>query len=342
MGIPGHVAPAAQRRGVMCAELRAAALAMALVLPACSIDIVRPKDADTAISDRSSVIRPGETGRAAVHAALGEPAFSSTEWAFDLFREDTVQTLVPVALTPWPVPFGRMKDTLYRYTLVTYAPDGRVSALASGVYSRPSELRRISPIERGHAALHLRVGELMFFVDPEGERRENLLVTSVVRDAWLARAGSSRSCTLLIGCGEGGCPGRITVDGGSPVPLPVRLAPLYWIKPEVREMWLNGAIAPGTSPPWVEALVAVQLSPGDHALKFSSRFLGGEHAVSLACREGEVAYLTLNATDNGRLFKRALVDWKVARLERMPENFARRPLVILHAGEWRIETGTPE
>lgn len=85
-----------------------AVLAALLVLPACvSVDVVRPKDADTAIPDRTSAIRAGETERAVVRGMLGEPAFSSAEWAFGLFRDEAAQILVPVALTPVPELFGR-------------------------------------------------------------------------------------------------------------------------------------------------------------------------------------------------------------------------------------------
>ena len=85
----------------------------------------------------------------------------------------------------------------------------------------------------------------------------------------------------------------------------MRIAPLYWIRPEARDAWLSG-VGPAGEAPWIETLVAVRLSPGAHALNCSSRFLGGEHAVSATCGAGEVAHLTVSATDNERFAGRAL------------------------------------
>jgi hypothetical protein len=315
----------------------------ALLLSACvSIDIVSPEDPLTAIPDHSSTIHPGQTNRAGVRDVLGEPLFSSTQWRFDLFRESAVQTMVPIVLTPLPVPFGRMKDDLLRYTLVSYDDAGRAAALATGIFSKPSEFRRISPIEHDYSALHLRTGELMFFVDPEGKRRENLLIAPSGQDALLRNVRSPSACAVVMGCGDRGCGDRLAVDGGPARPLPLRIVQLYWLKADARESWLAGTSSSGTGPlAWLETLVAMQLPPGVHTLKFSSRHLGGECEVSLACRPGEINYLVLNATDNARFFNHALMDWQVDFLDAMPDRFARRPLVLLYEGQWFLGAENP-
>jgi hypothetical protein len=291
------------------------------------VDIKDTKEPPAAISDRTSGIHPGQTDRAAVRGMLGEPLLSSTQWRFDLFRESTVQTMVPIVLTPIPVPMGRMKDQLLRYTLVSYDTAGRVTALATGIFSKPSEFRRLSPIERDYLALHLRTGELMFFVDPEGERGENLLLAPGSRDAVLHRVHSPSECTVVMGCGDRGCGDRLAVDGVKSQPLPLRIVQLYWMKADARKSWLKGTSPSGSEPlPWLETLVAMQFPPGVHTLKFSIRHLGGEHEVSLACRPGEIKYLVLSATD---------------LLDDMPDRFARRPLVLLYDGRWFLGAEHP-
>ena len=311
------------------------------VLGSCvSIDIVNPKAPQAALPDRAAGIRPGQDDRTAVRGLLGTPLFASVPLRFDLFREGATQTLVPVVLTPWPVPFGRMKDELLRYTLVAYDDAGRVAALASGIFRRPSELRRVAPIDDEATALHLRVGELMFFVDPEGERRENLLVAPAGRDAWLSSAAGAAACTVVVGCGDRGCGDRLAVDDGADRRLPLRATQLYWLETEAREIWMAGASASGSEPlPWLEALVAIRLAPGGHVLRFSSRHHDGNHDFALTCRAGELAYLRVNARAEEDFLKRRLVDWQVERLASMPEAFARRPLVVLHDGEWFVDAG---
>jgi hypothetical protein len=323
---------------------RGGLLLATLMLASCaSIDVVNPKAPLDSLPDRAAAIRPGLDDRSAVRGLLGTPLFASSRLRFDLFREGTTQTLVPVVLTPWPVPFGRMKDELLRYTLVTYDDAGRAAALASGIFRRPSEFRRTAPIDDEVSALHLRVGELMFFVDPEGERRERMLVAPAGRDAWLRDAADPTACTVVVGCGDRGCSDRLAVDDGPERRLPLRATQLYWLKEETRAAWMAGTSASGTEPlAWLETLVAIRLAPGEHALRFSSRHYDGDHRAALGCHSGEVAYLRVHARAEEGGFKRRLVDWRVERLASMPDAFARRPLVVLHDGEWFVDAGPDE
>jgi hypothetical protein len=311
-----------------------------LLLSACAFDVISPDDPLAFIPDRSSEIAVGRMDRAAARQVLGEPRLASRYWRFDLFRADTEQANVVVAVTPWPIPFARIKDQLQRYTLVAYDADDRVVAVTSGVFRRPAEWRNVSPIQSDFPALHLRADDLMFFVDPEGARRENLLVAPASRDRFLQRARAGTGCTAVLGCGERGCADQLTVDQGDTRRLPVRLAHVYWLKQANRAAWLRD-VAPQAgekATPWLETLVAIRLPAGEHRLEFSVRHLDGRHAIQFACRPGEVAYLTIDALDNGRFMNRALVDWRVERADTLPPRYTRRPLVILDDGAWQIET----
>lgn len=315
---------------------RAALSAATFALCSCAVEMVEPRDPLAALPDRSTEVQVGVTDRAGVHDAMGAPLFTGSDPSFDLFREPTSQTIVPVALTPWPVPFGRMRDELLRYTLVAYDPAGHVSALDSGLFRRPSAFRRLDAAGSEHGALHLRAGEWMFFVDPEGERRENLLLAPAGRDAFLASSRRESACTLVVGCGARGCPDRLAVDGQPARLLPLRIVQLYWLKPGAgRAAWLAGTSSSGAEAlAWLETLVALSLSPGEHVLRFSSSRLKGGHATAVACLPGDVGYLVVDARADARPLGGEVVDWQVERLEAMPEAFVGRPLVVLYGGEW--------
>lgn len=305
----------------------------------CAVDVVSPKEPITAIPDHSSEIAVGQMERAAVRAVLGEPQFSSAYWEFDLFRAKTDQTDVVAAVTPWPIPFARIKDQLHRYTLVAYNITGRTSAVATGIFRKPPDWRNVSPISSDFLSLHLRAGELMFFVDPEGARDVNLLAASASRDAFLQHASKSTACTVILGCGDRGCGDQLAVDSGPVRRLPVRNAHAYWIGESEKDSWLRGVEPHGSDArmPWLETLVAVKLTAGEHLLEFSAKHLGGKTSLNFTCHPGELTYLTVNATDNENFMNRALVDWRIDRTNAMPEPFRRRPLVLLDDGQWYVD-----
>jgi len=325
--------------------LRCAVLMLTLLLVSgCAVDVVSPNDPISLIPDRSSEIAVGQMGRAAVHGVLGAPQLSSAYWGFDLFRVDTEQTNVVVAVTPWPIPFARIKDQLQRYTLVAYDAKGLASAVATGLFRRPTAWRNVSPIKFDFPSLHLRASDLMFFVDPEGNRDVNLFVAPAGRDAFLQRASTSRGCTLVLGCGSRGCGDQLAIDAGPTRRLPVRNAHAYWFRQSERDAWLRDIEPHSTDArtPWLETLVAIKLASGDHVLEFSAKHLGGKDSWQFACRPGDVTYLVVNASDNSSLMKRALVDWQIDRTDRMPERFARRPLVLLDDGQWYVDAEPSE
>jgi hypothetical protein len=275
---------------------------------------------------------------------LGTPQLSSAYWGFDLFRASTEQAEVVMAVTPLPVPFACIKDQLERYTLVAYDANGRASAVATGIFRRPASWRNVSPIRFDYPSLHLRAGELMFFVDPEGAREVNLLVAPPGRDAFLQHARSSNDCTVVLGCGDRGCGDQVSVDAGPVRRLPVRTAHAYWFREGERDSWLQGVEPHGSDArmPWLEAIVAVKLATGERALEFSAKHLGGSTALQFACRPGEVTYMVISASGNESFWRPALVDWQVNRSDTMPESFARRPLVLMDDGQWYVDANPSE
>jgi len=320
------------------ARIIAAGLSLSLI-SGCAVDVTSPNDPQALIPDRSSAIAVGQMGPTAVRSVLGVPQLSSAYWGFDLFRTDTEQTDVIVAVTPWPVPIGRIKDQLQRYTLVAYDKQARANAVATGIFRRPAAWRNVAPIESDFPSLHLRAAGLMLFIDPEGARDINLLAAPAIRDGFLQRARASGGCTVVIGCGDRGCGDQLAVDGGPARRLPLRNAHIYWFREGERDSWLQGIEPhdPHARTPWLETLVALKLAAGEHALEFSSRYLGGSAASRVACRPGDVSYLVVNATDNASFMKRTLVDWQFDRTDTMPERFARRPLVLMDDGQWVVD-----
>lgn len=312
-----------------------------VLLAGCAGEHRSPEHPEEKVPDRTAEVVVGLMTRDVVRERFGQPVLDSGYWRFDLFRADTAQASTLIAITPWPIPFARWKDQMQRYTLVGYDPEGRASEVASGLYRRPSDWRSVSPIEHDFPALHLRTGDLLFFVVPDGERRENLLAAPALRDDYLDQLGHSQDCTLLLGCGAHGCPDRLALDGQPPQRLPLRLVDPYWYREGEREAWLRGMLpAPGESaPPWLDTLVALRLPAGEHRLEFSARYLDGRHLLGLTCRAGELSYLQVTAMTTPGFMRQKLVDWQVERSQTMPAAFRRRPLVLMGDGQWHVEKG---
>jgi hypothetical protein len=64
--------------------------------------------------------------------------------------------------------------------------------------------------------------------------------------------------------------------------------------------------------------------------------------VTKLCRPGDVTYVVISATSNVSFWRSALVDWKVNRSDTMSDRFARRPLVLLHDGQWYVDATLSE
>jgi hypothetical protein len=319
---------------------RRAALALILsiiLLTGClGVGYVTPKAPTTVIPDESSEVKIGEMERVAVRNLLGAPQFSSAYWAFDLFRTEAEQAMVMFAITPWPIPFGRVEDKLQRYTLVTYDANGLASAVATDIFRMVPGWRTASPIESNFLWLHLRAGEVLFFVDPSWGREGSLLVSPRGRDAFLERARSLLDCTAILGCGLGMCADQFSVDARPVRRLPLRNSLAYrsWtvqgVESQSGDVWKPG-----------EALVALRLAAGEHVVRLSSKNLDGENSLAFTCRPGEVTYLVINLASrhlegSGQKMQ-GLANWQVDQTLIMPQHFARWPLVLVDNGQWYID-----
>lgn len=309
------------------------------LLAGCAVERPSPEHPEALVPDRSPEVAVGEMTRSEVRERFGQPVLGSEYWGFELFRAETEQAMTVYAITPWPIPFLWTKDRLLRYTLVAYDPGGRVGEVSSGLFRRPTDWRSGSPIKHDFPALHLRSSDLLFFIVPDGERRENLLAAPALRDAWLAHEYAPQDCTLVLGCGEQGCPDLLSVDGRARQRLPLRMTDPYWYREGEREVWLRGRQPTGGNPmpPWLETLVALRLPPGEHRLEFSAQYLDGRHTEELACRSGELGYLQVTATATHGFLKQELSDWQVSYSRTMPASFRQQPLVLVTDGAWQVE-----
>jgi hypothetical protein len=254
---------------------------------------------------------------------------SSAYWGFDLFRAVKKQRELVWLWAPLspPVPTELVTTDRERYTLVAYDAEDRVSAVASGLF-RP---------------LHLRAGDLMFYIDPDGAPEANLLVAPARRDAYLRDARGSSGCTVVFGLGgradERAAELRVSVGGGPDRRLPLVVAAARWQQLDERERWLGGVEPGPTDPgsPLLQTLVALRLAAGEHVLALSVHPYKGGTSFQLACTPGEVVYLAIEISKReGRSFDE-LVDWHIARSATLDPRFARRAFVVLADGQWYVE-----
>ena len=331
-------APADGRVGKLARPSLAFWLSAVFLLSACAGSYRSPDDPAESIPDLSLEIAPGQTERSAVRRTFGEPFLASLYWQFDLFRASTEQTEVAYALTPWPVPFARLKDQLLRYTLVTYDTDGRAAWVSSGMFRKPAEWRSASPIESNYMDLHLRAGELLLLVDRGLPRKLRLMATPEARDRYLATLSRPGECTLILGCGAAACGDRVSVDGGEPLYLPLRIDSDGRRWADGTDEWMSG-LATGTGDsehPWLAVLVPLTLREGKHALGFSGRFLDGDIDVPLDCDAGDLLFGEISARAEDGTWRQKLVEWRVDFGSDMPPAFRLRPLVLTEDERWLL------
>jgi hypothetical protein len=253
---------------------------------------------------------------------------SSAYWGFDLFRAVKKQRELVWIWAPYPVPMALVTHDVARYTLVAYDAEDRVSAMESGL------------------SLHLRAGDLMFYIDPDGAREgeANLLVAPARRDAYLRDARWSSGCTVVFGLGaradEWAAWLRVSVDAGPDRRLPLGVSAAHWQKSDERERWLGG-VEPGPTDlgyPLLQTLVPLRLAAGEHVLALWVHPYKGGTSFKLACTPGEVVYLAIEVSrrEEGRWFPE-FVDWRIARSETLDERFARRAFVVLADDRWYAE-----
>lgn len=294
--------------------------------------------------DRSASIQVGLMDCSEVREKLGKPIISSGYWGFDLFQADVAQRAVPTAMF---IPLGVAKDTLNRYTIVTYDAAGRAGAFSSGIFRRPTKWRIGDPIAYDHRSVHLRVGELLFFVHVIGSRKENLLAIPAGRDRYLRDAGTASDSTIVIGAGDRAVVDTVSVDGGPSRGLPLRSAQYdLFFEPGEREAWLKDLEQPvevASGEGWahgaqeLHVLVALRLPAGEHTLKFSASHHRGDHTASVTCRPRQVTYLLVDNERGRGGFRPLLVNWRSELTATIPDCFNQRPLVLMSDGEWCVD-----
>lgn len=288
---------------------------LALVLAGCAVEWHRPAEPARALPDRAGALQPAPETREAMRALLGAPYLDGGDLGFDLFREEIDQVTVPVAITPLPVPFARLVDTVRRYTLVQYDAQGRITARASGLHRRAPDWRAATVED--NLVLRLDAGDLSF-VAGRFDRRETLLASAAWRDAWLARAPAG--CEVVAGCAARGCSDGLRVDDGPLLPAPARLPAT------------EGDAA-------VDALVWLPLAPGAHRLQFVDSHFRGEQSLALTCAAGERTWLRVDAwiaPEDSSWPRGKPMHWALAPQAAMPPEFAGRPLLLWRDGRWLV------
>ena len=282
------------------------------------------KDPTENLTDKSGSILTGQMDYAAVRNTLGNPLISSRYWGIDVFRDSGSQTEIPVAITPWPIPFARIKDDIYRYTLVSYNEDQIAEDTGTGILRRPSEFRIASPIEQNNLTLQVEAGDFTFISEWE-DRYDTLLVKPVRWHEYLKHVRFTSHCTAVIGCGdEGECSEELSIDGGATLPIPCGM---------LRNN-LN-----------INPLAAFSLLPGTHTFDTSgghfhheqlAGHLSGKQSVSFSCQEGEVLYLVIDISVRKYSWWSGDVgtEWKINQYIDMPSVFTDRDLILYRGEQW--------
>jgi hypothetical protein len=305
---------------------------------------VSPNPVDQ-LPDRSGIILSGRSDGETVRETLGKPLITSRYWGVEVFRDASSQIEIPIAII---VPFGMVKDDVYRYTLVSYDKDQIAKYTVSGIHRRPSRWRMTHPIEYENLTLHLQTGDFTFVIEWE-DRHETLLVAPARRDVYLERARLSSQCTAVIGCGTRECSDTLRVDEEPSLPLPYR--------PRVRnadqEAWkllrLGNLEEFKRKAPMLQydTVAALSLAPGNHTLKASGGrwqrgelggLLSGEQSITFSCREGEILYVVIDVSAKEYSWWGAKgIEWKIDLQKDMPEFFADRHLVLYRGDQWLVK-----
>lgn len=305
-------------------------LALLLFLVGCATEYHQPFDAKSQLPDHTNLIVAGQTDQEAVRKLLGAPLLTSQHWQFDLFRQASAQVEIPIAITPWPIPFARLKDDLYRYTLVTYRDDFIVSAFDSGLFRSHADWR--PPLENDYPSLSLTSGKYSFLIEsgnnfsiPGHQNDGVLLLSSEGKEAFLKKSLDASACTLFISCRDKVCADTLRLDNG-----------------------------PAKFMTWPAAITALSLPPGNHILKVSDRRFSAKAALNFDCMEGSTSYVTVDSAakpvknsagelTHAFLFGLTLgtvkldpFDWVVKLHPSPPDDFAEHPLILWRNGTWLV------
>jgi hypothetical protein len=304
-------------------------------------DYISPNPADQ-MPDKSGMILSERLGSAKVRNTLGNPLITSRYWGVEVFRDANSQIDIPFAFF---IPFGMLKDDIYRYTLVSYDNEQTAKYTASGIHRKQTHWR--PPIEYNNVTIDLHAGDFTFVAEL-WDGYETLLVSPARRDIYLESARQSQQCTVVIGCGTGECSSKLRVDNGPTLALPYRLK-MQNFDANALELLRQGKHEDEKSyrTKTFDTVAALSLSPGSHTLTAwggrwmhsnAGPFIGGEKSINFSCREGEILYIVIEVSAKEYDWWSTKGVWKIDLLNEMPEFFADRHLVLYRGDKWLVKS----
>jgi len=230
-------------------------------------------------------LRPGETTRAEVRAAFGEPWLKSGFWDFDLYRTEDISREIGVfVIVVLPLPVGVFTSQVGGYVLIAYDNGARIAQVS---------LDRLADNVFSEEFGTLRARDITFGIE-RIERRGAVLTADANRlPDYLAARGRTGTCTVVVSCDEKSyakwpyetCPDRVTIDNAEPFdarPFFIRCDPAGDCPP--------GSLHATTPMRWVPTVRPVSLQPGSHRLVMTSSTFQGRQETGFECGAGETQY----------------------------------------------------
>ncbi|HEX7374542.1 MAG TPA: hypothetical protein VF277_06180 [Steroidobacteraceae bacterium] len=297
------------------------AVLIALWLTGCGDMRVRESKVEATLPAMVAPIVVGETDRAAVRLALGEPWLHSDAWRFDLFRVTDRTTAVAFII----VPVWVGSDDVHGYVLVAYDEQGKVKAHSGGTVEGDKESGRSLLASSESSSALITAGDISFAVNAF-DQTPSVAVSPTRRDAWLAQSRHmDGQCLLMLGCVAGFCQTGIAIDAG-----PTRSLPGGYVGHRNNdhggtELWQQPWIAP------------VAVSPGVHRISvLPPRMATLDASAEFTCAAGEVRYGVIDVRrDEGMHWKTALVG-EITIERKLPQSLRDHPMVIWRDGEWLV------
>jgi len=226
------------------------------------------------IEERAQRIDVSGKTRDEVIAEIGKPWISDERYRVDVFRVSSTQYNI-IFVLPFPLPFPDVPTDFHGYSLVSYAPNGRVEAADWAYDVDPFGTAR--DVEREHRKFTARAGDFVLEHPKPLLGGVKELALGVTHARFLrelhADAHSSASCTLLTVCGV------FLPNLGWSVNRDVCFNRLHLDNRDVGE----AVVANQYSMP-------IRVAPGTHHLSFTSEDFTGAAETTLNCAAGEVWY----------------------------------------------------
>jgi hypothetical protein len=318
------------------------ALLALVLLQACAI-VAWPLKTSNRVAqqaERSVAIRIGESTRAEVEAALGEPWLRRASWGVDVYRADDERDALGLLMVIYvlPVPVGVYSVPEQGYVLIAYDQLGRVAGVDAGsaLHSWMDQSMVVS------GQLLLGAGGVYLGIQTDDGRDPQLFADPAHLAAYLEGRRGSPTCTLLLACDisapgqrwpEEGCPDRVAIDGGEPLDL----------GPFVGHCG-EGRSCPPMAQPYggsvrIPLFQVVTLAPGSHRLSMASSRFDGHGEAPLDCAAGEIrSGLMRGRLDRNWWDKRhSTIHPVVAFSEGPPENLASYGLLLYRRDRWLVE-----